>query len=166
MQRDGEQTELRPQSPWLYIRSETMARTPTTSVSPGLEYLMKHFLGLSTASCLAALLCAPVQGSPIESNSFSIAPSTVSASAGDVGDAFDVLLTNNGSFDISVAAFAFEVTVADTDVTLTGADFSTTAAPYIFAGDSFDQNNSLTLDTPEASIARRRRSRLAILPTI
>jgi len=109
---------------------------------------MKHLLGLLAAPCLACLLCAPVRASAIESTSYSIAPVTVAASAGDVGDAFDVLLTNNGSFDISVAAFAFEVTVADTDVTLTGADFSTTAAPYIFAGDSFDQFNSFTLDTP------------------
>lgn len=71
----------------------------------------------------------------------------LSKSAGDVGDAFDVLLTNNGSVDLSVAGFAFEVTVADTDVTLTNADFSTTAAAYIFAGDSFDQINSFTLNT-------------------
>ncbi len=82
------------------------------------EFLMKHLLGLLAAPCLACLLCAPVRASAIESTSYSIAPVTVAASAGDVGDAFDVLLTNNGSSHIPVAGFAFEVTVADTDVRL------------------------------------------------
>jgi PEP-CTERM motif-containing protein len=56
------------------------------------------------------------------------------------------VLTNNGPSSISVAGFFFEVSVTDPDITLTGADFSTGAFTYIFAGDSFDQSNSLPLN--------------------
>jgi hypothetical protein len=80
------------------------------------------------------------------STTYSIDPASISAQSGDVGDAFDVIFTNNGPNTVSVAAFSFEVSVADPDITLTGASFSTTASPYIFAGDSFDQDNSETLN--------------------
>jgi len=74
-------------------------------------------------------------------------------SPGDVNDVFDVLITNtSGSSDVNIAAFAFQVTAADTDITLNSADTSPSAAPYIFAGDSFDDINGFTLDVPNPNI--------------
>jgi hypothetical protein len=56
-------------------------------------------------------------------------------------------LTNNGPSSISVQSFSFEVSVTDTDITLTGARFSTGAYAYIFTGNSFDVINGFTLNT-------------------
>jgi hypothetical protein len=106
------------------------------------EGLMKRSLASFVAICAAGLLGPAARAT----TTYSIDPVNTSASPGDVGDAFDVVFTNNGPATITVAAFAFEVTVADTDITLTGADFSTVAFPYIFAGDSFSQINGFTLD--------------------
>lgn len=100
---------------------------------------MKRILGILTASCFA--LTFPFA----HATTFSIQPSAVTAPLGSSG-AFDVLLTNNGPGSITVGIFAFEVSAADTDVNLTGADFSTGAFTYVFAGHSFDQDNSLTLN--------------------
>lgn len=102
---------------------------------------MRHFVFAFIAICGVGLICPMAHAT----TTYSIDPATVSAQPGDVGDSFDVIFTNNGPGDLSVAAFAFEVTVADPDITLTGADFSTNAGPYIFAGDSFDEINSETL---------------------
>jgi hypothetical protein len=57
----------------------------------------------------------------------------------------DVTLTNIGA-PIDVASFAFEISAPGTDVTFESATTGTTA-PYIFAGDSFDVNNSSALNT-------------------
>jgi hypothetical protein len=73
----------------------------------------------------------------------SIAPA-ISASAGSTGNAFDVLLTNTGTSAVTLGAFSFGITTADTDITFTNAD-TATAAPYVFAGDSFVDMNGLTL---------------------
>jgi hypothetical protein len=78
-------------------------------------------------------------GSANAAINYSISPVTVSAQPGDIGDSFDVLLSNSGPTAVTVAGFAFEVSVADTDISLTGANYSTVVAPYIFAGDSFVQ---------------------------
>ena len=102
---------------------------------------MKHTSVILTAACLAGVFCAQVQASTI----LSFQPSPVLAMPGDTGDAFNVVLTNTGPGTISVAAFSFEVTVADASITFTGADFSTTPG-YIFAGDSFDQINGFALN--------------------
>lgn len=56
------------------------------------------------------------------------------AAAGSTGNFFDVVLTNTGGDDASIAGFAFLVS-ADAGVTLTTAD-DQTASPYIFAGGS------------------------------
>jgi hypothetical protein len=105
---------------------------------------MNRTLGILIASCAAVLICSPARAS----TSFSISPSTFDALPGDVGDAFDVVFTNLGPGSITVAGFAFEVSVTDTDITLTGADFSTSAYPYIFAGDSVDEDLSVPLNLP------------------
>jgi hypothetical protein len=101
---------------------------------------MKRDLSIFVAICAVGLIPAHA------ATMYSISPATISASPGDVGDSFDVVLTNNGPDPISVAAFAFEVTVADPDVTLVGATYST-ALPYIFDGDSFDQINAALIES-------------------
>jgi len=68
----------------------------------------------------------------------SIQPITTNPAPGDTGDMFDVLLSNTGSSEVDIAAFVFGVTTTDTDITFTEADTSASAAPYIFAGNSFD----------------------------
>lgn len=82
-----------------------------------------------------AVLIAPAYATPI---TFSIVPVTLNPMPGDVGDSFDVLLTNGTGAALSVAAFSFEVSSNDADVTLISADTFTSAAAYIFSGDSFD----------------------------
>ncbi len=104
---------------------------------------MKRCLGIFISICAGSLFCSSARADVI----YSINPASISASAGDTGDSFDVVVTNTGP-DLSINGFAFEVSVADTDITLTGADFSTSAFSYIFAGDSFDQIGGFTLDFP------------------
>ncbi len=103
---------------------------------------MKRAWGIFFANCAAVLVCSPARATTM----FSIQPATVFAVPGAVGDAFDVVLTNNGPSDISVAGFNFEVSVTDPDITLTGADFSTGSFAYIFAGHSVDQDLSIPLN--------------------
>jgi hypothetical protein len=102
---------------------------------------MKRAIGSSVALCAIGVLCGSAQASVI----YSIGPATIPVQPGDVGDSFDVFLTNSGPDSLSVAGFAFEVSVAATTITLTGASVSTGANPYIFAGDSFDQINGFSL---------------------
>jgi hypothetical protein len=97
---------------------------------------MKRIHAGFLAICAVGLICS-IAGA---STTYSIDPATISASPGDTGDSFDVFFTNNGPDTLSVAAFSFEVSVADTDITLTGADYSTVVSPYIFAGNSFFQD--------------------------
>ncbi|SPE42547.1 exported hypothetical protein [Candidatus Sulfopaludibacter sp. SbA3] len=101
---------------------------------------MERAIVIFAAICAVTLL--PARAGTV----FSISPATIPASPGDAGDSVDVVLTNNGPGPISVAAFAFEVTVADPNVTLVGANYAT-AFPYIFAGDSFDQINAALLES-------------------
>lgn len=100
---------------------------------------------------LAAAALAPAASA---SAIFSVAPITTQVHPGDVGDTFDVLLTNSTGADISITAFSFGVTVSSTDITLESADTSTTDQ-YIFVGDSFDVINSfpLSLSSPGQSLS-------------
>jgi hypothetical protein len=107
---------------------------------------MKRSPGILVSVCAAGLVCAPAHASTIRAL-FSILPATVYANPGDVGDAFDVILTDGGPGSISVQSFSFEVSVTDPAITLTGANFSTTPDSYIFAGDSFDIDTSSALNT-------------------
>lgn len=101
---------------------------------------MKNYVPIICS--LLAFAAAPCGASVV----VSISPTPVDAGPGASG-AFDVVLTNTGSSasSINVGSFSFEVTVAGTGVTFTGADFSTVADPYIFAGESFDVDNGLPL---------------------
>lgn len=103
---------------------------------------MKLTLTILAASLVASVVCAPARADAI----FSILPTPVIAPAGEIGGTFDVVVTNNGGSGLTIGGFAFEVSVTDPDITLTGADFSPVVYPYIFAGNSFDENNSLTLN--------------------
>jgi hypothetical protein len=101
----------------------------------------KHRLGVLFAGCAAVFMSTPAHAT----TTFSIQPAGLISAPSGTG-AFDVVLTNNGPSSISVAAFSFEIT-AGAGVTLTSADFATGVNSYIFAGDSFDIDNSATLYT-------------------
>jgi hypothetical protein len=111
--------------------------------------------GIFLPAALAALLLfAPaLRADGLE---VGIAPG-VTASAGSMGNTFDVLLTNTGASAVTLGGFSFGIVTADTDITFTDATTST-SAPYVFAGDSFDDifgftlyTNSLPGQTVEAS---------------
>ena len=87
---------------------------------------------------------AILTGSASASVVFSVAPISTQVHPGDIGDNFEVLLTNNSGADISVAGFSFGVTTTNTDITFQSADTST-ADQYIFAGDSLDVINVIPL---------------------
>jgi hypothetical protein len=93
---------------------------------------MKHTLGFLIAICAVIGLASPAPAAVI----LSIAPPTVDANRGDTGDTFDVLLSNTGASALSIAAFQFEVSIADPNVVFTLVDDSPAAASYIFAGNS------------------------------
>ena len=88
-----------------------------------------------------SLLWSPMHAGTV----LSIQPGTSSANPGGSG-AFNVVLTNTGTSGVSIGGFAFQVSVASPDITLTGADFSSVPT-YIFAGHSFDMDFSLPLNT-------------------
>jgi hypothetical protein len=105
--------------------------------------LRKFRLGLFVPAALATLLffSAPAHADFI----FSLEPG-ITGAVGSTGNFFDVLLTNTGGSAVTVGSFSFGITTADTDITFTNADTSTTT-PYVFTGDSFDDNNAFTLYT-------------------
>jgi hypothetical protein len=111
-----------------------------------MDFFMKRIQGILIFFCAAGLVCSPARASAIFTT-FSIQPASLNASPGDAGDAFDVVLTDNGPASISVQSFSFEVSVSNPSITLTGVDFSTAADAYIFTGDSFDFINSFPLNT-------------------
>ena len=108
-----------------------------------MKLFMKSILGIL---CAMVLVCPSAHATTL----LSFWPASVLVNAGAVGDSFDVLLTNNGPGTISIQSFSFQVSVIDPDITFTGADFSTGALTYIFAGDSFDVINGFTLNTDSA----------------
>jgi hypothetical protein len=69
---------------------------------------------------------------------------SVFASPGSAGT-IEVDVQNTGGSSIVIGGFNFEIS-GDSDIDFTGAGFST-SAPYIFAGDSFDQAFSAPLNT-------------------
>jgi hypothetical protein len=101
-------------------------------------------LGILIPAVLAALLLfsPPARADGLV---ISLEPGII-ASGGSTGNAFDVLLTNAGLSSVTLGAFSFGITTSDTDITFTGATTST-GAPYVFAGDSFDDINGFTLYT-------------------
>jgi hypothetical protein len=94
---------------------------------------------------LATSLLAPVASASVI---FSIVPITLNPTQGSTNDVFEVLLTNSsGSPSISVASFNFGVTSSNPGITFVSAGFATTSAPYIFTGDSFDEDTPLPLNS-------------------
>ena len=79
-------------------------------------------LGIITTALLALLFSPAVRADLV----LSMQP-VISAAPGSTGNAFDVLLTNTGASSVDLGAFAYEITTADTDISFTDADTSTTA---------------------------------------
>jgi hypothetical protein len=73
---------------------------------------------------------------------------SVFASPGSAG-MIEVDVQNTGGSSVVVGGFNFEIS-GDSDIDFTAAGFAT-FAPYIFAGDSFDQANSAPLNTSTGS---------------
>ncbi len=96
---------------------------------------------------LTALVATLASSAAQASILFSIQPTPAIASPGDSGDGFDVVVTNTGPNGIAIGGFSFEVTVASPPLNMTEANFSTVAAPYIFTGQSLDQDLSIPLNT-------------------
>src|ERR1700722_815190 len=90
----------------------------------------------ATAFALAAIAMPATGGVIFEIGS-------VFASPGSSGT-IEVDVQNTGSASIVIGGFNFAIG-ADLAIDFTGAGFST-SAPYIFAGDSFDQSNFLPLN--------------------
>jgi hypothetical protein len=82
------------------------------------------------------LIGACIFGSSLAYGDLILSIESVSASPGSSGDTFDVLLTDNGSPDVSVAGFNFTIQSSSPAITFTGVFTSTATAPYIFAGNS------------------------------
>ena len=92
--------------------------------------LAKRLLPLLVAGALAS-------SAALADATFSIQPDTLNPAQGDIGDAFDVLLTNDGTSDLDIAGFSFGLFTTDTDITFTEADVDTIVGNYIFLGNSF-----------------------------
>ena len=76
-----------------------------------------------------------------------ISAPTVATAPGSSG-VFDVLLTNNStSAVVGIGAFSFDISTTNPGVRFTGASTNTTAAPYVYAGDSFAAINGFPLAT-------------------
>ena len=76
------------------------------------------------------LLSVPARGDMI------LSIESVTGAPGSTGT-FDVLLTNTGPSLQNIAAFNFELTTADTNITFNDVTTSTTTAPYIFPSSSY-----------------------------
>jgi hypothetical protein len=70
---------------------------------------------------------------------------TVQATQGSTGNTVGVEVKNTGNTGIAIGGFNFEI-LGNSGIDFTGASFPT-FPHYIFAGDSFDQANSLPLAT-------------------
>lgn len=72
---------------------------------------------------------------------------TVMATAGSTGNSLQITLTNDDPvFSIDVSGFNFLIHSTSPNINFTSALFNT-AFPYIFAGNSFDEDNMLPLNT-------------------
>jgi hypothetical protein len=97
---------------------------------PRLNSSLARLLMLGIVAML--LHCVPAHADLME---ISI-QSPISVSTGTSGNGFDVVLKNLSGPAASIAAFTFEISIASTDLTFTGANTSTLLDPYIFNGNS------------------------------
>lgn len=87
---------------------------------------------MAAAMGICLLLTPAARGSIV----FSMDP--VAASPGDIGDGFDVLITNVGGPSVDIASFSWEIMTTDTNILFTSATTAAGVGTYIFAGgDSF-----------------------------
>jgi hypothetical protein len=61
---------------------------------------------------------------------------SVTAAAGSSANGIDVLLSNLGPSAVTIGGFSFGISIANLDISFTGANTSTAAAAYIFGTDS------------------------------
>jgi hypothetical protein len=83
-----------------------------------------------------------------------ITAQSVTAHAGDSGDALDVTLTNTGSSAVQVQGFSFRLSTDGLGINFDSASTATTTAPYIFAshsafGPQIDTGNGATLQVSD-----------------
>jgi hypothetical protein len=78
---------------------------------------------------------------------------------------FDVRLSSTGTETALISSFSFDILAASPGISVTGASVTTSAAPYIYAGDSFAEVNGFPLatktgeeliasDTPNSGVAK------------
>lgn len=99
----------------------------------------RSFTGMNSrfATVLMAGVACLLYSVPARANLLEISiESPINVNAGTSGDGFDVLLTNLSGPPVSIAGFAFEISVASTDVLMSEANTGTLMAPYIFSGHS------------------------------
>ena len=81
---------------------------------------------------LAVLLLGPAGARA----SLIVSVQSVTAAPGSSANGLEVLLSNTGPSDITIAAFSFGVTTANPNISFTDANTSTVSAPYLFLGHS------------------------------
>jgi hypothetical protein len=84
---------------------------------------------------------------PVARADLIISATNVAATQGSTGNSFDVFLTDTdptGSTPFNVGTFAFSVSVANSQISLTNVN-GLSATNYIFAGNSFDLINGIPL---------------------
>jgi hypothetical protein len=87
--------------------------------------------GFVLAAGVAACLLSP---STARASSI-VSIESVNVAAGSSGNGIDVELTNSGPSAVTIGGFSFEISIANMDISFTGANTSTAAA-YIFGTDS------------------------------
>jgi hypothetical protein len=96
---------------------------------------------LTTAAFLVAAFIGAAPAPP----PLVISVQNTSYTAGTNNDTVEITLTNTGSIPISVGGFSFGISVGTTNLSFTGANISTTTAPYIFAASGlFSPNISVS----------------------
>jgi hypothetical protein len=94
-----------------------------------------NYFGTRARNWTLLAMTAFTIGLTIAHASVIVSVQSVTVGPGSSGDGFDVLLTNSGPSSITVGAFSFGITIADSMINFTDANTST-AVPYVLAGDS------------------------------
>src|ERR1039457_2142751 len=126
------------------VRSYTRARGGAAWPTPlyGGTDMMRWILCVTAVAF--AMSAMPASGAVV----FEVS-STV-AGPGSSGNTIEVDALNNGNSSVVIYGFDFTIN-ASSVIDFTDASFSTLLAPYIFAGGSFDQVNSLPLGASTGS---------------
>jgi PEP-CTERM motif len=96
---------------------------------------MNTFSSLFSKTALAGFAVAVLFSTSAKAD-IVLSVESVTGAPGSTG-AFDVLLTNTGTTSQNIAAFNFELTTANTDITFTDVTTNTATAAYIFPSSFF-----------------------------